>query len=223
MGIHNGKVGDIAEQLEAPRPRRRRSAPQTPGGCRRRYRPSPACRPAATPAPSRRPSLEAERRPLDRVGLESREPHVESHPDLLAPRGPRSRRAPVVAATDRRTPSKWTSCGRGHRSSDRESSHGSSCTVNRSAGHRSAAQAKKSTPSSSSTVRCSTPVTIHGRSGSCSVTVNENERTNVCSHEGAVPQSLLVSPLRQSCLGACVWLAQPLPALHPVGSDLDRA
>jgi hypothetical protein len=44
--------------------------------------------------------------------------------------------------------------------SKRDSSHGSSWTVNRAADHRSAAQARKSTLSSGSPVRSSTPVTI---------------------------------------------------------------
>ena len=57
--------------------------------------------------------------------------------------------------------------------------------MNRFAGHRSAAHAQKLTSSSSSAVRCSTPVTSQGRAESCSVTVNENERTNICSHEGS--------------------------------------
>jgi hypothetical protein len=97
-----------------------------------------------------------------------------------SPQPEHSRRSATVTFTD-------AAQGRSSSASPFDSSHGSSWTVNRSAGHRSPAQAKKSTPSSSSAVRRSTPVTIQGRSWSCSVIVNENERTNVCSHEVRSP------------------------------------
>ena len=52
--------------------------------------------------------------------------------------------------------------------SERESSQGSSWTVKRSAGHRSAAQSEELDIVLELDCRCSTPVTIQGLSGPCS-------------------------------------------------------